>query len=444
MDSSQNKGLVPYDLVSPGFEAVYTGETSSSPVDKTEIITTLTQDKAGNIIRKWAVFPWTFPGQEKDWDEKIEHINSMQIELGPLDNDTRQIRAHIASLVPCDSGFPVTVDELLNAIGRGKLEEPSFRNGCWCPGMWWELKTSQPFHMESMDIIQTVLRGYLKGKPGAHFIRDFPHAEGFIKHVYDWLGPASKLSEVQLLMMERMLLTIDYFAETSDTIPCDSWLDEAQQRMGARIVKNLFEAGGQGAGLDAKISEKAGLPKIHPRWDPEFRENLQSLEDPRKKDFYETCSSIASGVHTLSDCHHSTFRYIESWIHGIGTGRIAIPSRHAGKERKRLGHLLFGYVLGLDKWLSGALMPFLQLEMEHLDLGFNPKNEILRVYAYLGEERTPVKEWLAACLWHNLTCNPVAGNPGSLVRHKDLLDLASRSGIRLCQWLGSKAVILND
>jgi len=43
--------------------------------------------------------------------------------LGPLDDETCALRAHIASLVPCDSGFPVTVDEILNAIGTGRLPQ---------------------------------------------------------------------------------------------------------------------------------------------------------------------------------------------------------------------------------------------------------------------------------------------------------------------------------
>ena len=246
MGQKQEIRLVPYEMLSPGFEAVFTGEKSSSPVEKTEIITTLTTDEMGYVMRKWSVFPWTFPGQEKDWDDEIMLINEMQTKLGTLDDNTRQIRAHIASLVPCDGGFPVTVDELLNAIGRGKLEEPSFRNGCWGPGMWWELKTSQPSHLESMNIIHTILTGYLAGKSRKDFIKDFPHAEGFINHTYEWLGQGSKLTELQRLMMERMLLIVEYFTKTSDTIPCSSWLDDTHLQEGERAGKNLFEEGGQG------------------------------------------------------------------------------------------------------------------------------------------------------------------------------------------------------
>ncbi len=430
--------LAPYNMVSPGFEAIYTGRKSSSEGEKVEIITTVSADQAGNQIRKWSVVSWTFPGQEKDWDEEIKYLNKMQSKLGDLDDGTRRIRAHIASLVPCDSGFPVTVDELLNAVGRGKLDEPSYRNGCWCSGMWWEQKTTQPSHMESMRTIYTVLKSYLAGKPKEDFVEQFPLAAGFINRTYEWLGPAAELTEVQKLMMDRMLLTVDYFTKFSDTMagaPCSQFSDVSKMQQAEVFVKELFGQDGQGSNLDAEISEKADLPQIHPRWTSEFQENLEKLEDPRKRDLYKTCSHIASGVHTLSDCHHSTFRYIESWIHGIGTGKLGIPTRKVGSERQRLGRLLFGYVLGLDKWLLGIPMQFLLLNLEHIDLGFDPKNEILRVYAYLGEERTPVKEWLAACLWYNLTYCSIAGNPGGLVRHKNLLERAAQTGISLREWM---------
>ncbi|MBW2664101.1 MAG: hypothetical protein JRD93_19515 [Deltaproteobacteria bacterium] len=431
--------LVPYDQVSPGFEAVFTGEKSSSEGEKADIITTITSDNAGNEIIRWPVFSWTFPGQEKDWDEEIKHINNIQSKLGDLDDSTRQIRGHIASLVPCDSGFPVTVDELLNAIGKGKLDEPSFRNGCWCLGMWWDQKTTQPFQIESMRTIHTVVTGYLAGKAKTDFIREFPHAEGLINRTYEWLGSVAELSEVQKLMMDRMLLTIDFFTKTSDTIPCSQISDVSEQQQIEDVVKEFFsEEGGRGACLDAEISKKANLPQIYPLWNPKFQENLESLKNPQKKELYRTCCAIASGIYTLSDCHHNTFRFIEKWIHGIGAGKSSIPTRKAGTERERMGHLLFGYVLGLDKWLVGVPMQFLLLDLGHLDIGFEVKNEILRVYAYLGEKRTLVKEWLAACLWHNLTYNPIdADNPAGLVRHKQLLEDAGKAGISLREWMDS-------
>ncbi len=43
---SKNKDtLVPYDRVSPGFEAVYTGETSSTPVRENQMVSTPKDDE---------------------------------------------------------------------------------------------------------------------------------------------------------------------------------------------------------------------------------------------------------------------------------------------------------------------------------------------------------------------------------------------------------------
>ena len=94
--------------------------------------------------------------------------------------------------------------------------------------------------------------------------------------------------------------------------------------------------------------------------------------------------------------------------------------------------LLFGYVLALDRWLQGVSTHFLLLDLSHVDLGFEPKNEILRVYAYLGERRTPVKEWLAACLWKNLMQMPAG--PGRFL-HKDLIERSEQAGTTLRGWI---------
>jgi len=82
----------------------------------------------------------------------------MQADLGPLDDETRAIRAHIGSLVGCDSGIPVTIDELLNAIGTGKLPSPAFHNGCW---LCRNGRTTQPHQAESMRVIEDIIGAYL-------------------------------------------------------------------------------------------------------------------------------------------------------------------------------------------------------------------------------------------------------------------------------------------
>ncbi len=158
--------LVPYDQVSPGFEAVYTGETSATPVQETELITRLHSDENGNLIRQWSTIPWTFPDKETgwkegEWDDTVKHLHEMQVKLGPLTDSIRLLRCHSTGRIPCDSGLPVTVDELLFAIARGKPDRSCFRNGCIDSGMGRQQKTSQPGQMESVRTIHAILNAYL-------------------------------------------------------------------------------------------------------------------------------------------------------------------------------------------------------------------------------------------------------------------------------------------
>jgi hypothetical protein len=440
--------LVPYEQVSPGFEAAYTGETSSTPVRKNEMITTLLySDEDGNLISQWSTIPWTFPDEkgewkEDAWDDTVKYLHEMQSKLGPLTDSIRRIRAHITGLIPCDSGLPVTVDELLFAIARGKLERSSFKNGCLCSGMGCQLKTSQPRQMESIRTIHGVLHAYLRGEPREDAIKAHPEAAGFINRSYQWLGAVSELSKVQRKMLDRMFLIIDFFAEFSvhaTATHTHSSLKESELQELEALGKDLFyDENGRGARIDAEIAEQAGLPKIYPQWNPEYKNTLDKLEESDKKELYKVCCAIAAGVQSLSDCHHNTFRYIEGWIHGIGTGRLGIPTRKAQSEKQRLGHMLFGYALGLDRWLMRVPLQFLLLDLGHIDLGFDPRNNILRVYACLGEERTPVKEWLAACLWYSLVHNQQGGLIGSWTSsHTDLIQRCKDKGVTVHEWIDS-------
>jgi hypothetical protein len=409
--------FVPYASVPLGFEATYTGQTDLPTGDTAGADLAWYADAGGNVVMRYSLWGFCYT-KEADWNDEIRLINGMQAQLGPLDGETRAIRAHIASLVPCDSGFPVTVDEILNAIGTGRLPQPAFHPGCWLSR---GTRSTQPRQPESMRVIESVLQAYLEGQTQSTLIDRHPHARGFVERACAWLGPVDGLTEVQRLMIERMLLPFAHFAKHTEDR--------------GRVFADCLEAGGRGKTLDAQISTLAGLPDIQPNYTQAYRDSLASIDDPDRRALYTVCGHMADCISELSDCHHSTFRRIERWIHGIGTLAWDIPTRRAHVEGLRLGRALLGYALGLDRWLQGVPMPFLLLDLGHVDLGYDPKNEILRIYAYLGEDRTPVKEWLAACLWFNLTLMP----PASLYkwgrRHQALLARAAEYGIGVRDWM---------
>jgi hypothetical protein len=416
MPESSVRRLVPYAMVSPGFEAVYTGERSEAPIAPQGWPISRYTDEQGDVIERWSV--WTWRSDPADWDEDIRCISAMQKRLGPLDDDTRQIRAHIGSLVLCEPGIPMTVDDLLGAIGRGRFIEPPLHNGCWCCGMWWQCRGTQHGQGEAMAIIEQIIQGYLAGAPWCELDQRFPGAAGLIRRAGAWLPQAADLSAVQRLMLQRMLLPFEFLSGRNRDYDAGN--------------RDCFEEGGRGPELDGEIARLAGLPGIYAEYKREFREALQTIQDPQQKELYRICGALAHGLHGLSDCHHRTFRWIERWIHDIGTLSIGIAERNAGAERQRLAELLFGYTLGLDSWLLGRSMQFLLLDLAYVDLKYDPKNEIMRVYTYLGVDHPPVKEWLAACLWKSLSG---AGNPRRLVMQQALNDRAGQLGISTRAWI---------
>jgi len=410
--------LVRQELLEPGFEARYTGGTDIAAC-KSDDCRAYSVDPDGNVFMKYSTWGFAHATPDK-WNDEIRYINSLQAALGLLDDKTRRIRQHVASLECCDSGVPVTIDEVLNAIGTGALSANPFHPGCW---MGQGQRTTQPGDTAAMKLVEEVVRGLLAGKPMQEFLAAYPYAQGFIERTYQWLGDPAKLTQVQKLMLERMLLPFEFFTK--------------RNRDDAAVSRNCFEPGGHGEQLDGEISRLAGLPRIYPNYRDEFDQALAGIDDPQKKELYTICGYIAHGVRGLSDCHHSTFRYIEKYIHGIGTLTWEMPGRLKSQEGIRLGQTLFGYALGLDRWLQHRPHQFLLLDLGHVDLGFNPTNEVKRVYAYLGEARTPAQQWQAACLWYKLTLEP----PASLYkwgwRHKQLLARAAEHGISVRTWMDS-------
>ncbi|TET23891.1 MAG: hypothetical protein E3J71_00765 [Candidatus Stahlbacteria bacterium] len=439
------KPFMPYEMLTPGFEAVWMGKkleegTKLKKVgeSKDEAGAVLQEgefvDKESNIYYKWSL--WSFTLDESAWDDKIRYINKMQQKLGPLDDDTRRIRAQIAGLVHCDSGFPVTADQILDAIGRGKLPDPAFHAGCWHS---MGTKTTQPRQPEAMQVIEETLLRYLDGKPAEELISKYPFARWFIERTYEWFGPVESFTDLQKLMVKRLLLPFE-FLTTRTTRNTRNTPDSVREKVHSRC----YESGSEGFKLDDEISKVAGLPDIHVDY-ADYQKNAESLTDAKKK-LYRIAYTMRFGLPDTCDCHHATFRKMERWLYGIGTGEPEIPTRIKGTERKRLRQLIFGYALALDKWLLGIPMQFLLLDLGHIGLGFDLKNEILRVYAHLGEERTPVKEWLAACLWHNACYNTTGGWEFGILnkRHRESYEETTAKGVKVDVWITRNTPSNND
>lgn len=395
--------LVPYEQVEPGFEAAYTGEKIKVESTSQDLADDLFADKEGRVARKWCTYAAWFSGEPQDWDDDVRTLNALQKHLGWLDDETRRIRAHIGTVETCDVGLPVAVDEILGAIGHGRFVGPPFRAGCRCGDEPWTLRGTQSRQVECMGVICDTIGRYRSGEPANAVARAYPYAEGFVRRTYEWLGPSADLTALQQLLLDRMLLPFEFFSQWSHAIPPCEWPSGMRDKEDA-IYRDAFEAGGRGKELDTKIAAQGDLPSIHEDYRREFRVALDGIVDPGKRDLYRLCGAMAHGVPNMCDCHHATFRKIERYIHAIGTGRWDIATRQAGAERQRIGRMLTGYVLGLDAWLAERPMQFLLLDVGHLNLGFDPKNEVARVYAYLGD-KNPTKEWLSGCVWHCLYTN---------------------------------------
>ena len=131
MSDTKKARLVPYDMVSPGFEAVYVDDEEPWPSDPGEDSpTAVFTDEAGNVMKRWAVWTWTWPDQSDKWNDEIRHINEMQAHLEPLDGNARQIRAHIGSMVLCDSGVPQSpLMSCLTPSAEASCPNPRFTTG---------------------------------------------------------------------------------------------------------------------------------------------------------------------------------------------------------------------------------------------------------------------------------------------------------------------------
>lgn len=91
MNMSSSQRLVPYNLLSPGYEAIYTSRKARAEPQSTEGPCLIEADDEGNEVMRWSLWSWTGVLLESDWDEDIKHINGMREALWPLSDEARKI-----------------------------------------------------------------------------------------------------------------------------------------------------------------------------------------------------------------------------------------------------------------------------------------------------------------------------------------------------------------
>ena len=81
MPTRKPNELVPYGQTRPGFETVYTGQTSLSETSNPDLDLAFAQDEDGNVHMTYSC--WGFSHlTEESWNDTIRHINAMQEALG--------------------------------------------------------------------------------------------------------------------------------------------------------------------------------------------------------------------------------------------------------------------------------------------------------------------------------------------------------------------------
>ncbi len=106
--------LLSYQHVQSGFEIVI-NEKSLQP------------GSGGGIWNLWWNVQLT--DDPNSWDREIRALNTMQKEIGPLTNDQRYVRIHIAEWCRNSDTFPTSLDILCAEIGAGKITTP-WNIGC--------------------------------------------------------------------------------------------------------------------------------------------------------------------------------------------------------------------------------------------------------------------------------------------------------------------------
>ncbi len=384
--------LAPYGDVRPGYEI---GMSAAAPQ--------AAENFGDEGDERYEVCLWNIwhkgddPAESDDLKRKI---NDMQLALGLLDDDVRFVRIQITCFQRCFLTFPRNIDLLLRGIADGR---PDLDAGISCEPPWAadmrpllryrrsgnlgrESKSARLHHLQGVspleDTWQQRIRAYqtclvwwvasgdmslLKAQPGM----DAEVAE----RVYRLLGPPTTLKS---LYVQKFAATLGFWGIPS---PVDFG-----ERFGTRTVvtEPLADA---------------------------IRRELGDREDD--------VGELIAGIDDHGSCHHAFFRHVDHVLAHTGAGGpVELPG--AGDERKRITSAITNYVHAIGSWLAGRSRDDAD---EAWEAGANITQ---RVYDTLGES-TPVKRWLAACLWMKLGENQAHHGRGALDTDPERFELPAEA-----------------
>lgn len=354
--------LAPYSETRPGFELL-TGTSEHFP--------SVAENRYQ--VCHWDIWATDDPTER---DAVRQRLNAMQMALGSLDDEARFVRLQIACLQRCWWEFPTNVDVVLRGIGSGTVNLDG-RVSCEPP--WSELCTrlrllrnhpagdagryqtaEQEYGLLTDRRAQarhymTILDWWTFGGDLELVQQALPEGAAAADRIYRWLGPPTPLKALYVQKV-RVSLGWHAFPSKSSAIPSKS------------ITETLMTAIG------------SALP--------------------------EDGSDVGSMIERRDLCHHAFFRHVDGQLAAIGAGaRVAMPG--AGEERRRIHEAVTNYVHGLCSWLAGR-------PIEDAAAVWPPSDSTVRlIYTALGEP-TPVKRWLAACLWKHLQDNQAQHGRGAL------------------------------
>lgn len=314
-----------------------------------------------------------FMGNEEDWDDEVRFINELQKRLRKLDKNARLLRLQIIGNEQCNYKFFQNISKILEGIGRMYPRNDVLGH---VPNVPDYLRPLEQDRLEMGKAHLKILELWLQGRSASEAKSALPRHKHVVDPIYQALGERTSLKK---LYVERMTISFSY--------PVLHWSGEADlSNVDGKTVDDFGINHPRGLEIDKRIAEAKSVKLT-------YRESNFG----NKKQFGdEILAYIVYRGRGL--CNHKFFRHFDIILKSIGKGEWRKDNPPRGKERAELAEKISQFVFALDSWLA-------EVEKEK-SIVENPaaRNVIEEVYGSLGE-RTPVKEWLAACLWKTMKDN---------------------------------------